>query len=195
MSALMLSLSQYFQDQIYLSGLPSPGYAEVLGASAPRDWDVRKGPFMSGAWLAYTGDNLAKFTVRLHLWGPPDLFPEWIAFSKLLEKPPSGLSPAALSSFALSIDHPLLNSSPVNISSVVVEDASQWTQDDLGEWTMDIKFIQFRAPKPAGGKPDKTIPSIAAKNAEQAAGIQGGGDPADLQIQRLMAQMSGGLAP
>lgn len=173
--ATTLALSSMYQDQIFLAGLPNPGVAEfVKPANAPRNWDVRQGYGYSGAFIVYTGDGLAKFSVKLTCWSPPDLFAEWTPFAALLKKPPKGLTPSQLSAFALGISHPLLNMDPINVSSVVVEDLSQWVQDDDGEWTMTIDFLQFRAPAPALGKPDKTIPGIEGKGAEGAAGNFGG---------------------
>lgn len=168
--------SSFFQDYILLNGLRSPGRADVLSADGlVRSWDERKGYGFSGAFLVYTGDGLPKFTVRLTLWAPPDLFVEWTPFAQQLALSPKGLVAADYATFALGIGHPVLNAPPWSISSVVVESVGLPIQDDDGLWTIDIKFIVYRAPAPALGKPDKTIPSIEGKGAEQS-GSNFGGD-------------------
>ena len=133
-------------DFITLSGQRSPGICDVSGASAPREWDIRKGYGLSGAIVVYTGDGLAKFTVRLLLWEPAQ-FDEWEAWRPLIRKPPRGVRPKAQDIF-----HPYLEE--LGIGSAVVEDELQWTQPEAGLFVKDIKFIQFRAPLPALAKPE-----------------------------------------
>lgn len=166
------------QDYILLGGEKSPGRATVLGAGSPRTWDKRKGYGYSGAFVIFTGDDLAKFKVQIDLW-KKDQFAEWDRFAKkCLVKPPLGQKPKALD-----IQHPLLNAEPLKITSAVVEDVSQWDQDEEGLWSCTIDFLQFRAPKPALGKPNAAIPSVAKP-------IPTAQDAADVEIQRLMAQFS-----
>lgn len=176
MSVTDLILGNEFpqQDYILLGGVQSPGRATVLGAGSPREWDVRKGYGYSGAVTVYTGENLAKFEVLIELWEKSH-FAEWVRFAKIaLEKPPLGTKPKALD-----IAHPLLNLPPLSITSVVVEDVSQFEQDEEGLWSCTIKFLQFRAPKPALGKPLASIPN-AAKPVPTAQ------DAADVEIQKLV---------
>lgn len=161
------------QDYIVLGGEQSPGKAEVVGAGSPRGWDKREGYGFSGGFLVYKGDNLASFKVRISIW-TPDQFAQWARFARLtLVKPPIGTKAKALE-----IQHPLLNLDPIKITSVVVEDVSQWDQDDDGLWTCEISFIQFRAPMPALGKPTAAIPD-AKKVVKPAV------DAAEEEIKRL----------
>lgn len=171
-----------YQDHIDLGPGRSPGLATIVGSGlSPRNWDVRQGYGLSGAWVVYTGDGLAKFAVQIELW-LPEHFLAWKVFSKLcLERPLPGMKPKAQD-----IKHPLLNMSPFNISSVVVEDVEAFSQDEFGMWTTKISFLQFRAPRPALGKPLASIPS-ASKPTPTAQ------DAADLEIQALQAQF-GALA-
>ncbi len=189
------NFSKMFQDYIILAGLLSPGVARMTSFQRVRDFEIRKGPFQSGAFLVYKGENLAKFTIELEVAQPPDTIVQWLLFANLLNKVPDGLSPALLSSFALGINYPILNSAPINISDVVVESFTPWSQGEMGEWTMQIAFVEFRMPLEAGGKPDKSIPSIAAASAEGGGALQGGGDAQDLNIQKLTAQYQAGLSP
>ena len=133
-------------DFIVLAGQRSPGLCDVSGASSPRDWDVRKGYGLSGASVVYTGDGLAKFTVRLFFWESSH-FDAWERFRPLVKKPPRGTRPKAMD-----ISHPYLEE--LEIKSAVVEDQLQFTQVEPGMFVKDIKFIQYRAPLPMLAKPD-----------------------------------------
>ena len=165
-----------YQDYIILGGAKSPGRATIVGAGSPRDWDKRKGYGFSGAFVIYTGDNLAKFKVQIDLW-TPDQFAEWAKFAKLcLVKPPTGTKPKAMD-----IQHPLLSMDPIKITSVVVEDCSQFTEDDDGLWSCTIDFLQYRAPMPALGKPLASIPSV--KKPKPTAK-----DAAEVEIEKLTEQ-------
>ncbi|MCC6557194.1 MAG: hypothetical protein IT372_29940 [Polyangiaceae bacterium] len=135
-------------DVFLLAGRKSPGLSDIAGASNPRDWDVRKGYGLSGATVVYTGDGLAKFSIKIFLW-EDEHFEEWAEFKVLVRKAPRGTRPKALD-----IYHPILED--LEISSVVVEDRSQLTpvQGEDGMFFVEVKFIQYRAPQPAVGKPD-----------------------------------------
>jgi hypothetical protein len=132
-------------DYILLAGSKSPGLAEVAGADAPRKWDERPGYGLSGAFVVYTGDGLAKFCVRIHLFTVAD-WDEWNAWKALVQKAPIGARPRALD-----IWHPFLED--LGVKSVVVENRMQPVDLGAGEWVHEIKFIQFRLPTPGIGKP------------------------------------------
>jgi len=155
-------------DYIILNGLKSPGRAIIRGAGTPRDWDIRKGFGFSGATVVFVGDNLAKFSVEIFLWDFPKHWLEWQRFSKVLERPPApgdattlgdgGFLPS-VSPKALSIVHPVLNMGPLHITSVVIEDVTQFEQDETGGFRCEIKMLQFRKPKPMLAKPDAATPA------------------------------------
>lgn len=137
----------------------SPGLAEVVGAGSPRDWDERKGYGISGAFLVYTGDGLAQFSVKVYLW-EDEHFEEWESFKLVVDKPPRGVRPKALD-----IYHPALDD--LGIRSVVVEDRSQLQpHDDTGMWFSEIKFKQFRAPVPMLSKPEGSTATLSEPTAE-----------------------------
>lgn len=172
------------QDFIILGGQTSPGRATVVNAGSPRTYDKRKGYGFSGATLIFTGDDLNEFDVLIDLW-LPDQFRVWDDFAKkTLEKPPIGQRPKALD-----IKHPVLNRSPTKITSVVVLDVLGPEVDEDGLWTYRIKFSAFRAPLPALGKPNASIPSVTPK-------VPTAQDEAEKKIQQLLAQqkaLGGGL--
>jgi hypothetical protein len=143
------------QDYIILGALKSPGRAYIKNAGSPRDWDIRKGYGFSGASVVFTGNNLAKFEVDIELWLPSHWL-DWQAFSKLLSKP-GALVPIV----GIGISHPLLTMAPLSITSVVVEDVSQFVQDDLGSHICTIKFIEYKRPLAALKKPLAEIPAAS----------------------------------
>lgn len=180
--------SRLFQDYITLAGAISPGVARLVSFSAPRGWEIRKMGGFSGAVIVYTGDELAEMTFRLELWHPPDLDVQWQLFSSLLAKPPKGIAPTALATFALGLGYPLLNASPIDIDAVVVRETTPWDCDDDMLWSMQIKLLQFRAPLPAMGKPNKAIPAVAVTPPTPQ-------DPTEVLIQQKSLQLAALLGP
>lgn len=133
-------------DTMLLANEPNPGIVtEIAGATNPRKWDERAGTGQSGATLVYSGDGLAKFSVKLLLW-KGDHFAEWESWKRLLV-PPTEKNPQALD-----IYHPYLEMLPVPIRSVVIDEPAAPVQKGDGFWEVEIKFRQYRAPKPAGAK-------------------------------------------
>jgi len=133
-------------DHFLLAGKKSPGIAEILGLGSPRKWDIKKGYGTSGATTVYAGDDVAKFSAKIFLTTTAD-WDAWHAFAPLVEKAPDGSKPKALD-----IWHPQCEQK--DIRSVVVEDVVGPSRDgDDGRWVVEIKFIQYRAPKPAMAKP------------------------------------------
>jgi hypothetical protein len=154
-------------NYILLTGQKSPGIADVEGASSPRKWDERNGYGLSGSTVVFTGLGLAKFVVRLRFY-TAEHWAAWAVWQPLVAKPPMGSRPRALD-----IWHPHLEE--LGIKSVVVEDVSQPKQTADGEWTVEIKFIQWRRPKLALAKPEGS----QAKPT----------DPYDQLIERLTTQV------
>jgi hypothetical protein len=127
-------------DHVVFAGARTPGLAEVSGAGNPREWEVLKAHGQSGATVKFTGEGLAKFTVRLFLW-LPEHFDEWEVFRPTIAKPGE----------ALDVEHPLLEE--LGIKAAAVEDETQWSQPQPGIFAKDLKCLQYRAPKPALNKP------------------------------------------
>jgi hypothetical protein len=155
-------------DKIWLAQVWSPGIADIAGASSPRKWEEREPHGSSGATVVFKGIGLAHFSVKLRLYTALD-WDEWERFKPLVDKPPDDKDPRAID-----IWHPILVDQ--GIFSAVVEDVGPPEQTDDGEWTIEIKFSEYREPKPAlaklkGAKATPVDPlqeEIAALTKEQA---------------------------
>lgn len=146
-------------DTVTIDGKQSPGLAEVRGAAQIMDWDVQKGIMLSGAFVRYTGDNLAKFTITIKIgydgFGGKSAIQQWEAweeFKKVIAKPPRGARPTAKS-----IWHPWL--AELGIMSMVIEERSQFEEVAPSVWATTIKCLQFRGPVPAGAQPKISEPA------------------------------------
>ena len=154
-------------DYILLAGKKSPGIAEIDRASSLRTWDERRGYGLSGATTIFRGVRLAHFIVRLRLYTAVD-FASWAEFAVLVQRPPTGERPRQLE-----IWHPILED--LGITAVGVEELGQPVQTRDGEWTIEIKFIEYRKLQPALSRPEGA----------QAAPV----DPVDRRIEELAAQV------
>jgi hypothetical protein len=169
--------SQGYGDFILLGGVKSPGLCDVSGAASTRKWEQRPGFGMSGATSVYLGTTLAEFSIKFRLYGEPHGpsgpdpdWQQWNVFeATVLMRPPAGKQPKALV-----IWHPVLER--LKIASVGVTEVGQPYQDDKGEWTIEVKFIEFRRPKITLAKPE------AAKASPQP-------DFADVMTNALIAQV------
>lgn len=157
-------------DYVLLGGQRSPGLATIDGASSPRQWDERRGRGTTGATVVFQGIKLAKFTLSIRLITVED-WDAWDSWRQVVQRPPSGQRPRALD-----IDHPITEM--LGIRSVVVEDVGQPKQTGDGEWTIEIKLIEFRPPTPAIARPEASVDQPNAPT-----------DPVDQVIERLTAQL------
>jgi len=126
-------------DYALVAGRRTPGLCDIEGAGSPRQWDERRGYGVSGATLVYRGLKLATFTMRLRLYGEGD-FRAWHEFEPTVARAPTGERAQALD-----IVHPLLEE--VGIRSAVVEDVLAPQQTADGEWTVEIRWKEFRQPR------------------------------------------------
>jgi len=138
-------------DYIKLSDVKSPGLADVSGASSVRRWDEREGFGISGAFSVFKGRGLAHFSVKLRLYSVED-WDGWDAFKPIVDKLPTRRGGTGKDSGVLDIWHPLLET--LDIKAVAAAEVMQPEQTDSGEWTIEIKFLEFRYPKIALAKPD-----------------------------------------
>jgi hypothetical protein len=160
---------QHGTDYAIIAGTKTPGICEIVGADAPRKWDERQGYALSGAWLIFTGNGLAHFSIKLKLYTKQHWL-EWWAFRPVISKRPKPIVQGDqffVRPKALDIWHPLLD--PLGITSIVVESELQPVlTDETGEWTIELKVIQFRAPVgPAAAKPVASKPTPAPDAVEQ----------------------------
>jgi hypothetical protein len=134
------------RDWVKLGGLRTPGLCEITGAGSPRRWDERESYGYSGATVVFHGLKLAHFALRLRFFTSQD-WEDWYAFKPSIDKPPLGAKQGPLD-----IEHPLL--AQVGITSAVVEDVMSPTQTADGEWTVELRMIEYRTLKFALAKPD-----------------------------------------
>lgn len=133
-------------DYILLSNRRSPGLATVAGANSPRRIDIRRGYALSGSRPVFRGIGLARPIVTLRLFESQD-WDDWHAWKELVQRPPRGERPRARD-----IWHPILEDQ--GVSSVLTEDVGQPMQTADGEWSIAIKFVEFRRPVIALAIPD-----------------------------------------
>lgn len=147
-------------DKIWLAQVWSPGLCDIVGANSPRNWEERDGAGMSGATIVFHGIKLAHFSVRFRLYTEQD-WSEWNQFSPLLIKPPPRVEPRALD-----IWHPILVDQ--GIYSVAVEDVGPPDQTQDGEWTIEVKFSEYRGePKHTLAKPKGAVATPVDKYEQQ----------------------------
>lgn len=155
-------------DYILLQGQQSPGLCDIVDASSQRNWDVQKAHGVSGAKTVFTGKEPAKFSVTFRLYTVQD-WADWYRWSPIALQLPKRRQGGQRQADrgALEIVHPLLEH--VGISSVCVVDVVAPKQTGDGEWTAEIKFLEFREPKPGLAKPDgaQATPVPAADAYEQ----------------------------
>jgi len=166
-------------DYILLAGQKSPGLADVIGAGSPREWDIRKGHGISGANSVFTGLSLARFSVKLRLYTVQD-WSDWHAWKPLVDKLPTRRGGEGKDSGKLDISHPFLQM--CGIKAAGVEDVLQPEQTADGEWTIEIKFIEFRRPKFGLAKPEGAAASPVDPIEEEWI------KPLTQQVQRLASE-------
>lgn len=156
-------------DYIVLAGERSPGVATISGAGSPRKWEKRASYAYGGAIVVYRGIDLAAFTVTLS-FTTEQHWQDWAAFRLLLHRPPQPnigagierISPFGRRPSALDIWHPIV--ADLNITSVVVLDVLQPVQVADGEWSVDVKFQEYRRPRFALSRPDGSQDEPVSEN-------------------------------
>lgn len=141
-----------YADAVVIGNDAFPGKATVSGLNGPRGWEVRKGYGQSGATVVPTGDELSTFSILFEIWDPLDALNFYRLAAKYFDRSVK-LAPGGKTPLALAIFHPVLAAPPFRISAVVVKDVTGFEQDDLGLWTCNVSFLQYRKPKPAPAKP------------------------------------------
>jgi hypothetical protein len=133
-------------DRCLIGGVLSPGLCDIAGADSPRNWDERQGPGLSGSIVVFRGVMLSHFGIKFRLC-TPEHWIEWDDFAPVVMKPPYGKRPKALD-----IVHPLLE--PLGIRAIVIENVGAPEQTSDGEWTIELKVIEYRRPHYALSTPD-----------------------------------------
>lgn len=135
-------------DAILLAGKRSPGRVTLSGHDRAFDWDVKKVKGAGGASTSYNGDDPTEFQASFYLVrddaeGIDDLegWPEFVGIVK------SAIAGASVK--ALDVYHPDLVAN--GITQVVPKKIGGAVHDGKGGQTITITFLEYRAPKPAGG--------------------------------------------
>lgn len=117
-----------------------------------RNWDVKPGFGIQGAFCVYTGEGLAMFDATFEFWNE-EMELLWDVFANLNLTAPKGIKPAALG-----IYHPILVKAPFKIQNVQVTEIEGWSQVTPGHWQTRLSLLEFRPPLPF--KPLKTEPVV-----------------------------------
>jgi hypothetical protein len=175
----------YFTLSLLGATIVSPGRCKIIGAADGRKWDERAGYGLSGASLFGGGKKLSHFGIEIALWEEPSFTSEqwlnWSALELFLSVPPGTRPPS------LGIAHPIL--ADVGITVIVIEERSQWTQDETGLWTCQLKCIQYRAAQVSFATAGPGVPPTSGEIAAQARF-----DAATAQSSAYMASGAGGAS-
>lgn len=155
-------------DYVILGGERSPGIAEIRNASSPRRLRRMNGYGLSGATVRFAGVGLSEPILVLRLYTEED-WNGWDSFRSIVARPPLGERARPLD-----IWHPILEMQ--GVSAVLVEDVGQPMQTDHGEWTIEIKLVEFRRPEftlsTPGGAQDQPTDTIERMIDEDVALVQ-----------------------
>jgi len=162
---------------IVLAGIQSPGHVTLSGAALKNRWEEKEGDGQDGDTSTLKGRANAHFTCSFELWDEPELgvdhFAGWDAFLPTLLAS-TEVEPLA----ALDIYHPDL--ARLRIGAVQVEEVGQLKYDGMGGATVEVKFLEFRPPKPKSGTPGGSkggTPGGGPPGAGTAGGTAGGAPP------------------
>lgn len=126
-------------DYVLIAGRRTPGLAEVVNASSPREWDERRAYGTIGARLVYRGSGLARFSIRLRFTTDAE-WEEWSDFAPLVARIPDTQRPTALD-----VWHPALED--LGITALVIAEVMQPVREgDDGAWMVELKCIEHRPP-------------------------------------------------
>jgi hypothetical protein len=147
------------EDKIKIAKRLTPGICDIEGLGSPREWEERGGYGLSGATVVFKGKKLAHFTIKFRLYTAQD-WADWDAFRPLVMRLPIGKNAKGLD-----IQSKLTES--VGVRSIVIEDPMAPTQTGDGEWTVELKVIEFRAPTFALSKPEGSEATPVDPNEQQ----------------------------
>lgn len=134
------------EDKITIAKQRTPGICDIEGLGAPFDWEERGGYALSGATVVFRGKKLAHFSIKFRLYTDAD-WQDWYAFKPLVTRLPIGKD-------ALGLDIKCKLTEMLGIKSIVVEQVMAPMQTGDGEWTIELKVIEYRAPVFTLSKPD-----------------------------------------
>jgi len=150
-------------SKIILGTLLSPGIVTLSGHNRDESWDVQAAKGSEGATSVLNGKPVGTFQASFFL-ADQDEEDDWVAFQTLIESTTAGPKPVALP-----IYHPdLAANGYTEVCSAGVGGA---VRDERGGVTIQVKFIEYRPPKP------KPAASPTARGGGTGAPASGGGAP------------------
>lgn len=142
-------------DYLVVGAVPIPADKTTLSPpKLKRNWTVKPGFGIQGAFCVYTGEGLATFDATFEFWNE-EKEPLWDAFAALYLSAPLGVKPAAIG-----IYHPILMKPPFRIQNVQVTDIEGWSLVTPGRWQTRLTLLEYRPPLPF--IPVKTEPVVPA---------------------------------
>lgn len=126
------------ENKISLAKRETPGICDIDGLGSPFEWEERGGYGLSGATVVFKGKKLAHFSIKFRLYTTQD-WTDWYAFKPFVSRLPIGKN-------ARGLDIEAKLTEMLGIKSVVIEEIVAPTQTGDGEWTAELKVIEYRAP-------------------------------------------------
>lgn len=153
---------------IMLGGTTSPGQVTLSGHDRKVDWDVKTGPFLTGATTTVKAIPPIEFTCSFYMLRDPaqgiDDFANWPAFQQIIDSTVAGRTPKALD-----IYHPDLAAN--GITSVCKASVGGPKYDLKGGITIEVKFQEYKPPRKQGGTPKGSTKKDDDPNADLKAQI------------------------
>jgi hypothetical protein len=146
------------KDFLILGTTESPGTLTLSGHDRVKNWDVKAAKGQTGASSSLNGDPIGQFQATFFLADQED-FDRWEAFQRLIESMTNGPVPVALPVY----NPDLARNHFTEVSGAMV---GGMLHDARGGRTVQVKFIEYKPPKP------KPTAKAKAKPAGKAA--QGG---------------------
>lgn len=139
----------------------TPGVCVITQGGRQLKWDKKAGYGTAGATTKLTGIEPSTFTMKVTFYeginGLTSAQQRAAWESDILPQ----LVEAESGKKAIQFYHPAVSEPPCSIHAVVPEDVGTYEQDGDGAWSVTVKFLEFKKPKPAAGTPKAAKPKNA----------------------------------
>ncbi len=125
-------------DVVTVSGVQSPGLAEIGEWKRAHDWDQKKGKGTLGATATFVGKPLAEGSIKWYLW-EPEHFASWDTFLPLFK-----YDPTKKTAQAVDIYHPALDA--IDVASVVTTKIGNIIHEGKQLYSISIDFLEYNPP-------------------------------------------------
>lgn len=155
---------------IVLGTVRSPGVVTLAGHDREQSWDIAEAKDQQGASTKLNGAPIGQFQASFYLAADgsddegTDDFARWDAFQRLIESTTAGPTPVALP-----IYHPDLARN--GFTEVVSGGVGGMVHDGRGGATVQVKFLEYRPPKPKPVKRAAPKPGASTANAGARTGV------------------------